>query len=65
MIDTSLFSDRPGGLFIVAGEHDHLNAHVLQLANRIAQATTIPEEVQQQAEKLAEAGKTPLVFARG
>ena len=35
MIDTSLFSDRPGGLFIVAGEHDHLNAHALQLANRL------------------------------
>ena len=33
-------------------------------AGCIAQATTIPEEVQQQAEMLAKAGKTPLFFAR-
>lgn len=33
-------------------------------ASCIAQATTISEEVQQQAEMLAKAGKTPLFFAR-
>lgn len=33
-------------------------------AGCIAQTTTIPEKVQQQAEMLAKAGKTPLFFAR-
>ena len=42
------------------------NGQVLYGGNAgcIAQATTIPEEVQQQAEMLAKAGKTPLFFAR-
>ena len=42
------------------------NGQVLYGGNAgcIAQATTIPEEVQQQAEILAKAGKTPLFFAR-
>ena len=29
VIYASLLADRPGGLFVVAGEHDHLDAHVL------------------------------------
>jgi len=42
------------------------NGQVLYGGNAgcIAQATTIPEKVQQQAEMLAKAGKTPLFFAR-
>ncbi len=42
------------------------NGQVLYGGNAgcIAQTTTIPEEVQQQAEMLAKAGKTPLFFAR-
>ena len=42
------------------------NGQVLYSGNAgcIAQATTIPEKVQQQAEMLAKAGKTPLFFAR-
>ena len=42
------------------------NGQVLYGGNAgcIAQTTTIPEEVQQQAETLAKAGKTPLFFAR-
>ncbi|WP_455253858.1 heavy metal translocating P-type ATPase [Ruminococcus sp.] len=42
------------------------NGQVLYGGNAgcIAQATTIPKKVQQQAEMLAKAGKTPLFFAR-
>ena len=42
------------------------NGQVLYGGNAgcIAQVTTIPEKVQQQAEMLAKAGKTPLFFAR-